>query len=309
MNTAAVEPIILGHNPFFGVNLLSRAAGNATAAHFEDPTRVVEVLLGCHELGVRGLMLPSHPRAALLCRAIAEQPDLSREWQLYPLIPHTPRHELGPGEKGPVAMMMDTLPQANAWQKVSLLVQGGRGLFRRDVEQGLKQLIDVEMTGFNGRRLGAVFLHDALTDLAVGLGMEATFKVFRDHIGRKYGVSAGFATKNLPLLCARLQRMGWDMPLVMPALNARGFGVNPSLGACEELLRAPSDMTVVARGSLAGGALEPEVAYRYLAQFPAIRSVVVGISSQAHAAATVDAIRRLMPCARDKVLEVGGHDR
>jgi len=297
MNGAGIEPVLLGHNPFFGVDHLSRAAGNAKAARFADTTRVMEVLLGCHELGVRGMVLPSAPRAAELCRAIAGQPDLDREWQLYPLIPYLQKHVLGASEKGLVTRVMDTLPQASAWQKVSLLWQGGRGMLRRDVEQGLRLLIDVEMVGFNGRRLGAVFLHDALTDLALGLGVEAIFKVFRDHVGRKYGVPAGLATKNLPWLCARLAQMGWERPLVMAALNARGFRVNPSLAACEELLRGAAGVTVVAAGTLAGGALEPEVAYRYLAQFPAIRSVVVGVSSQAHVAETVGAIRRFMPCA------------
>jgi hypothetical protein len=244
------------------------------------------------------MLLSSHPRAAALCRAIAEQPSLDRQWQLYPLIPHLQKHVLGANERGLVTMVMDTLPQASTWQKVSLLLQGGRGMLRRDIEQGLKLLIDVELVVFNGRRLGAVFLHDALTDLALGLGVEAIFKVFRDHVGRKYGVPAGFATKNLPWLCARLGQMGWGRPLVMSALNVRGFRVNPSLAACEELLRRPADMTYVAAGTLAGGALRPEAAYRYLAQFPAIRSVVVGMSSQEHAAETVGAIRRLMPCAR-----------
>jgi hypothetical protein len=139
-----------------------------------------------------------------------------------------------------------------------------------------------------------VFLHDALTDLALGMGVESVLEVFRDHIGQEYRAPAGLITKNLPLLRRRLQAMEWDSPLIMAAFNAAGFWANPSSAACEEAVREPG-MTFVAMSTLAAGHLTPEAAYGYLGQFPSIAAVVVGISNPRHAAETVSAIQQHMP--------------
>lgn len=294
MSPAAIDPILLGHNPFFGVNHLSQEQGAASAERFEDQRQIAEVLLHCHELGVRGMMMSTHPRAAAVCEIIGREQRLASEWRVYPLVPYLQKYVREANEKGLVSMVTDILAQATVMQKLSLIFAGGRGLLTRDVQQGLTTLIDIELLPCSGRRLGAVFLHDALTDLALGLGAEAALEIFRDHVEKKYRVRAGFATKNLPLLRERLEARGWTDLLAMASFNAAGFYVNPSLEACAAAVAKPG-MTFVAMNTLASGALAPEAAYRFLAGYPGVSSVVVGMSRKEHAAETVSMIRRHLP--------------
>jgi hypothetical protein len=67
--------------------------------------------------------------------------------------------------------------------------------------------------------------------------------------------------------------------------------MNPSREAAERCL-AESDVQVMAMGTLASGYLRPDPAYEYLYSLPRMDSVVVGVSSPAHAAETFGAIRR-----------------
>jgi hypothetical protein len=293
MNQTNIDSIILGHNPFFGIDHLSQETGNAKSLKFGDVNRIIDMLFYCHELGVRGMMMSTHPRATAVCNAVAKEHMLASKWRLYPLVPYIQKYIRGANEIGLMNMLMDTLAQADTRQKLQLLIRGSQGILSKDIQRGLNLLVDIELLPFKGHNLGAVFLHDALTDLALGLGVESVLKIFRDYISTKYNVPAGFITKNLPLLRARLAALGWANPLIMASFNAVGFQVTPSLEACVRSVREPN-MTFVAMSTLAAGYLTPDEAYRFLARFPTIASVVVGMSRRRHAAETIEAIRQHM---------------
>jgi hypothetical protein len=292
MSAPEIERIILGHNPFFGVDHLSQERGNEKAKQFEDPGLIVDVLKECNGLGVRGLMMSTHPHAASVAAGMQREPSLS-EWRLYPLIPYVNKYVRGANEKGLVNLAIDVLSQASIGQKLRMVLQGGRGLLGKDFRQAVSLLLDVELVPFRRVPLGAVFLHDALTDLALGLGLDSVLELFRDHVTRHYGVPAGLATKNLPLLRERLERLGWSEPLVMASFNRAGFYMNPSADLCAEAVRCPG-VCFVAMNTLAGGYLKPDAAYSFLAQFPTVCSIVVGISRKDHAVETIEAIRHHM---------------
>lgn len=291
-----IVPLMLGHNPYFGIDHLSREDGNVKAARFEDTQQIANMLLVCHGLGFRGMMMSTHPRAAVVSQVIGQESQLDAAWRIYPLIPYIQKYVRGANEKGLVNMVKDVIFQTSLSQKLRFAFDGGRGILTQDVQAGLTTLIDVEMLPFKGRQLGAIFLHDALTDLALGMGVEAVLDIFRDHVWKTYRVPAGFVTKNLPLLRERLAQRGWTELLAMASFNACGFMVNPSLEECAAAIRQPG-MTFVAMSTLAGGALSPDAAYEYLAGFPSIDSVVVGVSRQDHATETVKAIKRHLPLA------------
>jgi len=290
MSAPDLERIILGHNPFFGVDHLSQERGNEKAREFEDTSRIIDVLRDCDELGVRGLMMSTHPRAGEVAAGMQREPGLSA-WRVYPLVPYITKYIRGANERGLVNLAMELLSQASLGQKFRMVLQGGRGLLGKDFRQAVSLLIDVELVPFRRLPLGAVFLHDTLTDLALGLGLDSVLELFREHVARHYGVPAGLATKNLPLLRERLDRLGWPEPLIMASFNRAGFYMNPSAEGCAEAVRRPG-MRFVAMNTLAGGYLEPDAAYRFLAQFPTVCSIVVGVSRKDHAAQTIEAIRR-----------------
>ena len=293
----ALDPILLGHNPFFGIDHRSQTQGNMKAERFENSDAILEVLSFSHELGVRGMMMSTHPRAAVISRILGENPHTLRGWRIYPLVPYLQQYVRQANAKGLVQMLSDALTRGDPMGGLGLLFQGGRSLLMKDVSSMLTILIDQELRMFQGRPLGAVFLHDGLTDLALGLGIEPVLELFRDHVEKKYGVPAGFATKNPPLLQERLKARGWKNLLVMASLNPIGFSVNPSLESCEQVLQTP-EIDFVAMNTLAGGAVPPEEAYRFLARFPAVRSVVVGFSQKNHAEETVRAIQDHLLCPR-----------
>lgn len=285
-----LDPIILGHNPFFGIDHLSQTAGNEKAQRFEDVGRVMDVLRYCHDLGVRGLMMSTHPRANAVCGAMEHDPSTFGDWRVYPLVPYVNKYVRAANERGLLNVVQDTFSRASMRQKFALLMQGGRVL-TGDLRRVFTVLLDVELLPFSHVQMGAVFLHDVFTDLALGLGLESLLELFRDHVAETHGVPAGFATKNLPLLCERLARRGSEPHLVMASVNAAGFYMNPSRERVVEAMRA-TDVAVVAMNTLASGHLAPDTAYQYLREVPRIRSVVVGVSRTDHAGETIQAIRR-----------------
>jgi hypothetical protein len=290
------DPILLGHNPFFGIDHLSQQEGDKKAQRFEQTSGILEILSFAHEQGVRAMMMSTHPRGFELCEALASE-SFGRDWRIYPLVPYLQKYVRGANEVGLLNMVRETLSQADFRQKISLMWQSGRGVISKDFQKMLTTLVDVELLPFKSARLGAIFLHDALTDLALGLGLEAVFDVFREHVAAHYGVPAGFATKNLKLFCERMAQRGWSDLLVMASFNAAGFYMNPSLSDCEEAVSQPG-LNLLAMNTLASGRLAPDEAYAYLSCFPQVRSVVVGMSKREHVVQTVSAIRRHLPCAK-----------
>ena len=236
------------------------------------------------------MMMSSHPRATDVCQVIRNDGDLSDNFDVLPLVPYIQKYVRGANEKGLVNTVRDSLSELGTFRKLAFLVDGGRGVLAKDADAILKTLIDVEMLPFKGCKIAAIFLHDALTDLALGLRIESVLEVFRDQVAIKYGTRAGFATKNLPLLRHRLERRGWTDILAMASFNAKGFFVNPSLGDFEDAVSNPG-IDLVAMNTLASGSLAPEEAFRYLGKFPLVESVVVGMSRKRHIDETLSAFK------------------
>ena len=67
------DSIIVGHNPFFGVDHLSQKRGNQKALQFEDVARIIDVLKYADSNGVKAMMMSTHPRARPLCDAIVNE--------------------------------------------------------------------------------------------------------------------------------------------------------------------------------------------------------------------------------------------
>ena len=293
MNRMIQDRIILGHNPFFGVDHLSQEQGNVKESRFTNQHLILDVLKYCHSLGVRAMMMSTHPRALIVSEMIEREQNLSSDWRIYPLVPYIQKYIRESNEKGMVNMVLDILSQATMAQKFSLILQGAKGFITKDIQHALTLLIDIELLPFRGRQLGAIFLHDALTDLALGLHIESLLEIFRNHVEKTYKVPAGFITKNVPLLRERLEKLGWTNILVMASFNKMGFYFNPSLEAVSESIRKPG-MEFVAMTTLASGALSPEIAYKFLSDFPDIHSIVVGMSKKNHVQETVTAIKKYL---------------
>ena len=137
----------------------------------------------------------------------------------------------------------------------------------------------------------AIFLHNGLTDLALGLGMTEVFHFWNDLIRSKYGAEPGFGTLNLPGLAAALDRAGLRDPLIMAPFNVAGFHMNPSQAACESSA-ASGAFTLLAMNVLVSGAAAPEAAFEYLARHPRVRNAVIGASTEEHLAQNAGLLKK-----------------
>ena len=77
----------------------------------------------------------------------------------------------------------------------------------------------------------------------------------------------------------------------------RGIPDDAQREAVEQALNR-TDIQVMAMGTLASGYLKPAEAFPYVFSRPAVQSVVVGVSTQSHAAETFAAARGAVPAAR-----------
>lgn len=291
MSGVVLPRIVLGHNAFFGVDHLSSQRGVERAAYFADVGNVITVISAAANAGAGGLMLSTHPRAASICDALNDNAHLVSKLEIFPLLPYAQKYVTRANELGLVRVVTQTLAEASTRDKVGLGIDFFRTIYRRDPLDMVKALMRLELRIFRKLNVSTVFLHDAIADLLMALNLPTIFSVYETTLRRRFGVIAGVATKNLPLLVRRFREWGIDLPVVLTHVNKVGFHVNPSREECEKALNQP-DLTVMAMGTLASGYLAPEEAYSYVNTFPSVQSIVVGTSSTHHIASTYLAIRQ-----------------
>ncbi len=279
--TTVLDPIILGHNPFFGVDHLSRDRIPARHAEAGDLTAVLDRIYLASELGAGGLMLPSGDQVNPLLNMLRSETDLKQRLNIYPQIPHAGQLGARSTERGMVRAVLDLLREAGIRGAASLATGGTTALITRDITRLLRALIDRELFRFDGLQVPVVFLHPVFTDLALGLGSETLFRTYIDHVGFRTAMRPALCTLNLPLLCARFNEWSLELPLTMTAINASGYRMNPSQPDCEHILRRLKG-PVVAMMILAGGQLPPEGAVDYVLQFKSVKSVIIGASAPTH---------------------------
>ena len=285
-----LEKIILGHNPLFGVDHLSQEKGNQKELKFEDRNLIEDILCYSQGLGVNAMMMSTHPRAEIVVNILKNNENLSK-MKIYPLLPYIAKYVRQANEKGLANLLIDTLSKANFSQKVSIIMSGAKGILGKDIDQTVKLLVDVEFLTFKDLNIGAIFLHDSLTDLALGLGAESVLETFKNYIEDKYKVPAGFITKNIENFRCKVEKRGWKDFLLMASINKTGFFVNPNLNTAINAIEKPG-MNFIGMSTLSGGAIKPEEAYRFLGGIKNLHSVVVGMSQKEHIKETVDCINR-----------------
>ena len=196
----SIDPIILGHNQFVGVDHLSQDRARDRIERFSDTKRILDVISYFYELGGRGMMLSTHQRATEIMRAIGSEPELSKNMNFYPLIPYAQGYIRRANEMGVVGMLNDVLEPASTSAKLKILFKGGINVMRKDFLSLLSTLIDIELLPFKGFNTKAVFLHNVLTDLALSLKAQNIFEFYVDYIKDNYGVVPAFGTMNFSKL-------------------------------------------------------------------------------------------------------------
>jgi hypothetical protein len=271
-----MDHVLFGDNQFFGVNHMSEEKARAQAIRFQDTRAIIDVLDAAYQEGIRTFMCTTHDRVAEVCDYFRANKDKYPDYRFYPCMPYAHKYANAVTEHGIMEALKMFLPDDRA---LGALFRGGVSLARKDISGIAELLIDAEMKMFQGLSTPVVFLQNVVTDLLLGLGMNDAFRIFADHVQRKYGAEPGFITMNTPRLLDALEEVGIDNPIVCSNINKIGFRMCGGIAQYEEVI-ATRRFRPIAMSVLASGAIPPREAIAYIARQPNIKSIVFGASSR-----------------------------
>jgi len=282
-----MDRIFFGDNQFFGVNHMSEEKARQQLMRFQDINAIVDVLHAAYSAGVHGFMCTTHERMIEVTEIIKTQPGRWTGMRFYPGMPYAHKYANAMTELGPLEALKKFLPSDGL---LDTMMRGGKALLKRDVESVITLLVDAEMKAFEGLDTPIIFLQNVVTDLVLGLGYYDAFRVFSDHVRKRYKAEPGFFTMNLPTLVPALASVGIENPIVCANVNKIAFRMSGGVEAYREATaRHPS--RVIAMSVLASGALPAREAIEWVTKEPYVESILFGASSQRNIENTVSLIR------------------
>lgn len=284
-----MDRVLFGDNQFFGVNHMSEEKARAQAMRFQDLQAIVDVLDDAYHAGIRTFMCTTHDRVADICDHFRANRSKYPDYRFYPCMPYAHKYANAATELGMVGALRKFLPEDGA---VSAMFRGGVALANKDIEAIIEMLVDAEMKMFDGLSTPVIFIQNVITDLLLGLGMRDVFRIFSDHVRRRYGAEPGFITMNLPKLLDVLDELGIDNPIVCANINKIGFRMCGGVDLYEQTI-ATRRFRPIAMSVLASGALSPRDAIEYVCRQPKIESIVFGASSRGNIRQTKSLIDEL----------------
>jgi hypothetical protein len=277
-----MDRLLFGDNQFFGVNHMSEEKARAQAMQFQDIAAVMSVLDAAYEEGVTTFMCTTHDRIALVADRVRAAPDRYPAMTFYPCMPYAHKYANAMTEEGPVGAFRRFLPDRGL---IDAALRGGRSVAKKDIEGITTLLIDAEMKMFAGLNTPVIFLQNVVVDLLPGLNFLDAFRIFADHVQRRYGAEPGFITMNAPRLLDALEQIGIENPILCSNINKVGFRMSGGIEAYQRML-AERRFRAVAMSVFASGAIAPTEAIEWICSQPNIEAIVFGASSRANIHAT-----------------------
>jgi hypothetical protein len=275
-----MQRLLFGDNQFFGVNHMSEEKARAQAMRFQDTAAIMNVLDAAYEEGIKVFMCTTHDRVAEICAHVRANPQKYPDFEFYPCMPYAHKYANAVTEYGVIEALKRFLPEDGA---MGALFKGGMAVATKDVEAIAQLLIDAEMKMFAGLATPIIFLQNVVTDLLLGLGFKDAFKMFAEHVQKKYSAEPGFITMNMPMLLDVLEEVGIENPIICSNINKIGFRMCGGIETYERVI-ATRRFRPVAMSVLASGAIPPAEAIEYVTRQPAIQSIVFGASSRGNIA-------------------------
>lgn len=281
------DSILLGDNPFYGVDHLSHERARLGAAKNQSIENMIEVIESSYRAGITGMVVATRPKLDELVGILKKRSDIVDKLEFYPVMPYAQGYVLKLSEKGIVNTVLDIMKSGGIKNDLKMLTKGTFGFLKKDIYELFKIFVDVELIKLKNIKVNTIFLHPVLTDLALALGMSKVFETFKDHLEKNHGIKAGLCTKNFSYLVTRLNQWNLEIDSIMTSFNKAGFLMNPSRQDCEKALQSYKGH-VIAMNILAGGYLRLDEAYEYILSLPKIRKIVIGTSSAERAKTTFE---------------------
>jgi hypothetical protein len=283
-----MDRLLFGDNQFFGVNHMSEERARAQMMRFQSLDAVIEVLDAAYDAGVHTFMSTTHDRVALICDHVRTHPERYSDFAFYPCMPYAHKYANAVTEDGMLGALKRFLPDEGL---MDAAFRGGSSMARRDIEGVTTLLIDAEMKMFDGLRTPVIFLQNVVVDLLLGLGFRDAFRIFTEHVQRRYNAEPGFITMNMPALLPVLEEQGIENPIVCANINKIGFRMCGGLEAYERALRERR-FRAIAMSVFASGAVPAEEAIEWVCTQPNIAAIVFGASSARNIAHTRELVAR-----------------
>jgi len=284
-----MERILFGDNQFFGVNHMSEEKARAQTIRFQKLESIIEVLDIAYDEGIRVFMCTTHDRIAEVCDHVRAHRDRYAGFKFYPCMPYAHKYADAVTEHGLIEAVRRFLPETSP---IAAMLKGGMSMMKKDIGGLAEMLIDAEMKMFAGLETPVIFLQNVVTDLLLGIGMKDAFRIFADHVAKRYGAEPGFITMNMPKLLDVLDEVGIDNPIVCANINKIGFRMCGGIAEYERTI-ATRRFRPIAMSVLASGALAPREAIDYVCRQPKIESIVFGASSRGNIHQTKQLIEEL----------------
>jgi hypothetical protein len=280
-----MERILFGDNQFFAVNHISDEKSRALSIKFKNDDAIIKTLDYAMEEGIQTFMCTTHDRISNVCDTIRANPAKYSDYKIYPCMPYAHKYANAMTELG----IAGTIKQYVPGNLMGTLFKGGTALLSKDFIAIMELLVDAEMKMFKGINTPVIFLQNVITDLLLGLRMNEILYAFHAYVKKKYNAEAGFITMNMPKLAQVLEDGGIENPIICASINVAGFRMAGGKETYEETLRTKK-MRVIAMQVLAGGAVKPQDAIKYICELPNIESILFGASSQGNIEQTASLI-------------------
>ena len=280
---------MLGDNPFFGIYHLSQEQARQKMKNREGFEWIAEIAEYAGSMGVKKFVASTHPELRQLIKYMGDKTGLLDRIEFCPIFPYVQGYVQKVTEKGMAGAAQDILSGMRGGARIGAALGASVRYLKKDAPGLVRSFVDLELESMGEARYRTVFLHDVVTDLCLGLGLEEVVVTYADH-ARKRGLRPGVVTKNFPLFAGAAKRWGLEGMPVMTSFNPSGWQMNPSRKACEEALKGAGG-EVTAMNALAGGLVDPDEAARYLSGL-GLGSVVVGVSTKEHARQSIGAFQR-----------------
>lgn len=282
------KELLLGDNPFFGVDNLSQERARKRKLLLDGYDKIVNIMEYVYDEGVKGFVVSTHSEIREFIEYLDSNTNILKKFDFYPILPYAQGYVTKATEKGIVKAASEILSSGTIQNKVKILIKGSIGYLMNDEKKLLETLIDVELLPFSKTNKKIIFLHDGVTDLAFGLEMKNIVQTFCNHVKDKYNVEVGFVTKNLPMIMKKIQLWDLGKPKIMASYNPVGYLMNPSRKDYEQISNKDE---IIAMNTLAAGSIEPEKSFNYLSKL-SINRMVVGMSTIDHAKETIASFKK-----------------
>lgn len=287
-----LDKVILGDNQFFGINHRSQEKAEEMLKRFGNIDNIFEVYDNAFDCGVKAVMLNSNDKAMAICDRFRANKSKYGDIAWYPSIPYAYKYANMVNELGIFPAINEVLFKGNTTSGVfSMIGKGASFVFTKDAMKMMEMLIDVEYKMFRDLNVKVFFLQNIVTDLILGYDIKEVFEHFCDYIRKKYKVTPGFVTLNMPYLKSKFEEWGIEDVVICSSINAAGFNMHPSKEEYERVIAAndPSKYQLMAMNVLASGSITVQQSFDYINSLN-IQSVVFGASSKGHIKSTVEAI-------------------